>query len=79
MFVLKLKSLFLKISVLKTTKKFGINRSTVHDSKENGADERRARACGTATWGMWVLVELIYADGMSFLVFLWESCLRRKI
>lgn len=28
---------------------------------------------------MWVLVELIYADGMSFLVFLWESCLRRRI
>lgn len=26
-----------------------------------------------------MLVELIYADGMSFLVFLWESCLRRKI
>lgn len=26
-----------------------------------------------------MLVELIYADGMSFLVFLWESCQRRKI
>lgn len=26
-----------------------------------------------------MLVELIYADAMSLLVFLWESCLRRKI
>lgn len=49
--------LFKNHSVLKTSKKFGINRPAIYNSKENGADERRERACGTAAWGMWALVQ----------------------